>query len=124
MRLATVSILLTLIGIAVSVVVALNTKGLGVIGVIIIAPIIVSLIGAGFAIASLIKRERPRWLSILALVISPAPAVALGTLMLLKKYEDYQNRSSEMRLPPAAQLSPHTPPAPIAHAPLLVWRCV
>lgn len=123
MRLATVSILITLIGIAVSVVVALNAKGLGVIGVIIFAPIIVSLIGVIFAIASLIKRERPRWLSILVLVISLAPAAMLASLIVLKKYEDYQNRSSQMRLPPSAQLSLRPPPALVAHGPRLpAWR--
>ena len=93
MTLAKASIATTLIGVPAGALLALTQTGLGVIGMLVIGPLAATAVGAALAVAALVRRETPRWLSIAALVIALAPSVTLATLVIAKRIGDerYQN---------------------------------
>jgi hypothetical protein len=93
MTLTEASIATTLIGIPAGGLLALTQDGLGVLGMLILGPLAATLVGAALAVAALVRRETPRWLSIVALVLALAPAVTLATLVSAKRIDEerYQN---------------------------------
>ena len=86
---------LTLGGVAIAIVAAANSSGYGVLGVLILAPVLTTIVAAPFAIASFVKRERPVWCSVIAAAISIGPTVFLVGAVVVKRMGDdaYQNRT-------------------------------
>lgn len=78
MNLAKTSIVTTVLAIPVGIAVAFQQHGLDLIGVIVLTPIAITLLAGALAVASLVKREQPRWLSVLALVIAVTPTIILA----------------------------------------------
>jgi hypothetical protein len=94
MNSAKLSIGVTLVGLFAIPLAALNSVGYAVMGVVILGPIALSIASTGLAIASFIRADRPRWLSVLALIVAIGPGLVVGTLIGLKRYDDYRYQES------------------------------
>jgi hypothetical protein len=112
MNLSKLSLTTSILAVPASVVIALQESGLGVIGVLIIAPIVVAILAGLLAIASLMRRDRPRWLSIVALLVAIAPATTIATLVAYKRFDEnrYQNGLAESASPQQVVTPPSLPP--------------
>ena len=93
MTLSKVSMATTLVGVPAGALLALTQNGLGVLGMLVLGPLAATTVAAALAVAALVRREKPLWLAIVALVLALAPAATLGTLVIVKRIGDerYQN---------------------------------